>query len=171
VTSSGGRWQVERLTDPAEAVAVAALEAAAFRRASAPEPMSRAIQHSPFARVYVLRTPETRVSGFCSCWLLVDELHIQNVAIDPAIRRQGAATALLRHVLADAAAAGAVRATLEVRAANHAARRLYEKLGFRVTATRRAYYENPPDDGLILWREPGAAGLRENRTSPTSDSS
>lgn len=150
-------WRVERVTDPAEAVAVAALEGAAFRRPAAPEPIARDVQESLHARVYVLRTDALPVAGFCTCWVLFDELHIRNMAIDPAIRRQGAATALLRHVLADAAGAGAVRATLEVRASNHAARGLYEKLGFAVTGMRRGYYENPPDDGLILWREPEGA--------------
>jgi [ribosomal protein S18]-alanine N-acetyltransferase len=155
-----GPWQVERLTDPAGAGAVAALEAEAFRRTPAPDLIARDLLHSPYARVYILRTSDSQVSGFCTCWLLFDELHIQNMAIDPAIRRQGAATALMRYVLAEAAAAGAVRATLEVRSANTAARRLYEKLGFTVVATRPGYYANPPDDGLILWREGAAAEPR-----------
>jgi [ribosomal protein S18]-alanine N-acetyltransferase len=165
------RWHVERLTDPEEAGAVAALEAAAFRRAPAPDLIARDLTHSRFARVYVLRTPDAQIAGFCTCWVLFDELHVQNMAIAPAIRRQGAAMALMRHVLAEAEAGGATRATLEVRAANQPARQLYEKLGFRVTAIRRAYYENPPDDGLIMWRAPGGAGAPGDRLSPAADSS
>jgi [ribosomal protein S18]-alanine N-acetyltransferase len=171
VSAGGGVWHVERLTDPADAAAVAALEAATFRRAPAPEPIARDIAQSDVARVYALRAPGGRVLGFCTCWLLFDELHIQNMAVDPGIRRRGAATALMRHVLAEAAAAGATRATLEVRAANHAARRLYETLGFQVAAVRRGYYANPPDDGLILWREAGAAELPDHRLSPPADNS
>ena len=49
------------------------------------------------------------------------------------------------------------RSTLEVRASNEGARRLYERLGFRVAGTRRNYYTNPIEDAVILWRE--AAGL------------
>jgi [ribosomal protein S18]-alanine N-acetyltransferase len=171
MSESGARWHVERLTDPAEAGAVAALEAEAFRRAPAAEAIARDLEQSPFARVYVLRTPDGRIAGYCTCWLLFDELHIQNMAIAPAIRRQGAAMALMHHVLADAAAGGATRATLEVRAANHPARQLYEKLGFRVAATRRSYYENPPDDGLILWRSAEDPALPGAGPTPAADNS
>jgi [ribosomal protein S18]-alanine N-acetyltransferase len=171
MSANGARWHVERLTDPAEAGAVAALEAAAFHRPPAPEAIARDLEQSPFARVYVLRLPDGPVAGFCTCWLLFDELHIQNMAIAPATRRQGAAMALMRHVLAEAEAGGAARATLEVRAANLPARQLYEKLGFHVAATRRDYYENPPDDGLILWREVVNPAPPAERPSPDADSS
>jgi len=29
---------------------------------------------------------------------------------------------------------------------------LYQRLGFKVTATRQRYYTNPEEDALILWR-------------------
>ena len=52
------------------------------------------------------------------------------------------------------AAEGCDRATLEVRRSNHAARMLYERLGFRARGIRRDYYTDPVEDALILWREP-----------------
>jgi ribosomal-protein-alanine N-acetyltransferase len=55
--------------------------------------------------------------------------------------------------MADAAARGAVRATLEVRASNEPARLLYESMGFAVTAIRAKYYTAPDEDALILWKE------------------
>jgi len=42
-------------------------------------------------------------------------------------------------------------ATLEVRQSNAAARALYEGLGFRIEGVRRNYYQDPREDGLILW--------------------
>jgi [ribosomal protein S18]-alanine N-acetyltransferase len=42
---------------------------------------------------------------------------------------------------------------LEVRASNATALALYERLGFRVAATRPGYYVKPDEDALILWRE------------------
>ena len=62
-----------------------------------------------------------------------------------------------------AIAEGATRATLEVRRSNHAARALYEGLGFRVRGVRRDYYTDPVEDGLILWREPAQTA------SPSTD--
>ena len=66
------------------------------------------------------------------------------------------ASALIARVLADGAARGATRAMLEVRRSNVAALHLYERLGFRVTATRKGYYSHPDEDALILWREPAS---------------
>jgi ribosomal-protein-alanine N-acetyltransferase len=89
---------------------------------------------------------------------VLDELHINNLAVLPAFRRKGVAGALLEHVLKEGSALGARRATLEVRRSNEAARRLYERLGFTVTGIRRGYYTNPVEDALILWRDDLAHG-------------
>ena len=94
-----------------------------------------------------------RVVGFCAFWLVLDEIHINNVAVRPPLRGVGIGSALLHRALAEAKELGARRATLEVRASNEAARRLYERLGFYVAATRRNYYTNPVEDALILWRD------------------
>jgi ribosomal-protein-alanine N-acetyltransferase len=103
-------------------------------------------------RVYVVKLDDGSIAAFCACWLVVDEIHINTLAVDEGERRQGIATALLQHVLADLAAAGATHATLEVRRSNAAALRLYERLGFAVAAVRPAYYTEPVEDALILWR-------------------
>jgi len=68
------------------------------------------------------------------------------------LRGRGAATSLLEHVIQAGASRGAERATLEVRRSNAPARRLYERLGFEVAATRPNYYVSPSEDALILWR-------------------
>jgi ribosomal-protein-alanine N-acetyltransferase len=93
------------------------------------------------------------VTGFCAFWLVFDEIHINNLALRPGYRGQGYGTALLHHVLLEARRLGARRATLEVRAGNAGALRLYERLGFYVAGTRRNYYTNPVEDALILWRD------------------
>jgi ribosomal-protein-alanine N-acetyltransferase len=93
------------------------------------------------------------VVGFCSFWHVLEELHINNLAVLPAYRRSHIATALLRRVLEDGARLGASRATLEVRRSNEPARMLYEAFGFSVAGVRRGYYSNPPEDALVLWRD------------------
>jgi [ribosomal protein S18]-alanine N-acetyltransferase len=117
------------------------------------------LQNRAVCHIYVVRTPEHAVAGFCSFWLVFDEIHINNVALRPALRGQGLGTALMRHVLREARQLGARRATLEVRASNAGARRLYERLGFRLEGTRRNYYTNPVEDALILWADVDAVGL------------
>jgi [ribosomal protein S18]-alanine N-acetyltransferase len=143
----------ERLSDPDDLAAVAALEAACFSQPWTAEMRARELAHSDVARLYVLRTPTARVAAFCACWVIVDELHINTIAVDPARRRQGLARRLMEHVCADAAAAGARHATLEVRRSNEAALGLYRRLGFTVRAVRPRYYSDPEEDGLILSRD------------------
>ena len=62
-------------------------------------------------------------------------------------------TAVMHRVFAEARELGARRATLEVRASNTGARRLYERLGFYVAGSRPSYYSSPVEDALILWRD------------------
>lgn len=151
---------VERLTASgvgtpafeADIDAIAALESASFTNPWARETIVWELQNSDVTRIYILRDESGRITAFCSCWLVFDELHINTLAVDPPARRRGLATALLTRVLADAAGEGGLRATLEVRASNQAAIALYERLGFHVEATRRGYYTKPHEDALILWR-------------------
>jgi ribosomal-protein-alanine N-acetyltransferase len=144
---------IERLTGDEDLDAVVALEAESFTNPWTKEMLDRELRHSDVARVYVLRREGQRVAAFCHCWLIFDELHINTIAVDPARRRQGLATRLMHHIFADAAAAGALRATLEVRRSNVAALALYERLGFAVAGVRPRYYTHPEEDALILWRQ------------------
>lgn len=144
---------IERTTDGADLDAVAELEARSFTNPWTRQSLESVLAESSVTRLYVLRTAEQRVAAFCLCWVIVDELHINTVAVDPPLRRHGFATRLLEHVFAAAAGDGAARATLEVRRSNQAAIALYERLGFTICATRPRYYTQPDEDALILWRE------------------
>ena len=44
--------------------------------------LERELADSDVARVYVLRLPGVPVAAFCSCWFVVDELHINTIAVD-----------------------------------------------------------------------------------------
>lgn len=133
--------------------AVVALESESFTNPWSRETLVWELQNSDVTRAYLLLDGGERVVAFCVCWVIFDELHINTLAVAPAVRRTGMASHLLRHVIADAAASGATRATLEVRASNTPAIELYRRLGFHVAATRPGYYAKPPEDALILWRE------------------
>lgn len=127
----------------------------AIARDSFPQPWTREMFHrelseTRLSRSYVARTEQGEVVAFATCWLIVDELHINTVAVRRDVRRHGFARALMEHVLAEAAARGAQRALLEVRRSNLAAIGLYDALGFTTESVRKGYYPNPPDDALIL---------------------
>ncbi len=130
------------------------IESIAFTRPWTREMYLSELEHRDVSFFYIARDPVGEAIGFCSWWLVLDEVHVNNFAVLPEHRRSGVASRLLERVLADGAARGANRATLEVRRSNEAALRLYEKFGFAVTAVRRNYYSHPEEDALILWREP-----------------
>jgi ribosomal-protein-alanine N-acetyltransferase len=102
---------------------------------------------------YLAKDASGQPVGFCSFWRVLDELHINNLAVLPAFRRAGIATALLTHALGEGVRLGARRATLEVRRSNDAARHLYERFGFTIAGVRPGYYTKPVEDALVLWRE------------------
>jgi ribosomal-protein-alanine N-acetyltransferase len=145
--------RIDRVTDDTELDAIVALETESFTNPWSRETLEWELRNSDVTFIYALRPDGESIAAFCVCWIIFDELHINTVAVAPAERRRGLATALLKHVMAEAASRDAVRATLEVRASNTAALKLYESLGFRVTATRARYYTQPEEDALILWRD------------------
>ena len=146
-------WAIEPLTLLSDLDAVLEIERASFVNPWTREMYLAELENRGVSYCYVIRDISQQVIGFCSFWRVLDELHINNVAIAPAHRGVGAGTALLSAVLREGARLGAQRASLEVRRSNDAARRLYERLGFSVAGVRRAYYSNPVEDALVLWRE------------------
>lgn len=146
-------WSIQPLDASADLDAVLAIEQASFTNPWTREMYLAELENRGVSYCFVVRGPDRSIIGFCSFWRVLDELHINNLAITPSVRGQGAGTALLDHVLQQGRAMGARRATLEVRRSNDAARRLYERLGFVLAGVRRGYYTNPPEDALVLWKE------------------
>ncbi|TMD28469.1 MAG: ribosomal-protein-alanine N-acetyltransferase [Chloroflexi bacterium] len=95
-----------------------------------------------------------RVVAYAGLWLMVDEAHVTTFAVDPMWRRRRVGEALLIAILDLAIERGAREATLEVRLSNLAARRLYEKYGFRPVGIRPRYYSDDNEDALVMTTEP-----------------
>ncbi len=147
-----GPWFIEPLAHD-DINDVLALEEASFTN-----PWTRAmylaeLENCSVSFCFIARNADRKAVGFCSFWLVVDELHINNLAVLPEFRRTGIASMLMAFVTRKGIGLGARRATLEVRRSNEAARLLYEGLGFAVTGVRPAYYSKPVEDALILWCE------------------
>jgi ribosomal-protein-alanine N-acetyltransferase len=105
-----------------------------------------------FAR-YIVAEMDGRVVGHAGMWIIIDEAHITNIAIDPAYRGRKIGENLLRQMMRLALLNGAERMTLEVRVSNHAAQRLYNKLGFRNYGIRKGYYTDNGEDAMIMWAD------------------
>lgn len=133
----------------------------AIERLSFSTPWSRAMFVTELAnvnmsRLFIARTgePPGTIVGYIAFRIVIDEMHIILVAVHPAWRRRSIARQMLVHAITQARDAACRKATLEVRASNVAAQRLYFQLGFAPVGTRRRYYRQPAEDALILWREP-----------------
>jgi ribosomal-protein-alanine N-acetyltransferase len=146
-------WHIEPLTSAAEIDDVLAVEEASFTNPWTREMYLQELENRTVSFCFLARDADRRVVGFCSFWRVLDELHINNLAVLPEFRRRGVASALLTRALAEGATLGMRRATLEVRRSNDPARLLYEQFGFSVAGVRHGYYTNPVEDALILWRD------------------
>jgi ribosomal-protein-alanine N-acetyltransferase len=146
---------VERLRNAADLDAVIAIEHASFNNPTTREWYESELQRPDVCFIYLIRTDDADVAGFCAFWKVVDQIHINNLAIHPEFRGRGLGARLLADVLVEAQLMGAAHATLEVRRSNVAARRLYEQAGFVTAGVRTSYYTNPIEDALILSRTGG----------------
>lgn len=79
------------------------------------------------------------------------DAHITTVAVHPAEHRRKIGSRLLVALLREAAELGAEAATLEVRAGNRGAQRLYAGFGFAPVGIRPRYYGDTGEDALVMW--------------------
>ena len=93
------------------------------------------------------------VAGYVGSQTVLEETDMMNIAVHPDFRRKGIAESLINALVAELRALGSRSLTLEVRASNEPARKLYEKIEFRQVGRRPNYYRNPREDACILRKE------------------
>lgn len=91
-----------------------------------------------------------RVVGHAGLLFLAGMAHVSNVAVDLEFQRRGVATRLLVELLDRARDHGATAVTLEARAANKRAHRLYSRVGFQPLGITPGYYTEPREDALVM---------------------
>lgn len=97
----------------------------------------------------VLRSADGAVQAYSVAQRGVQEMHLLNLTVSPALQGRGLARRLLDALVAQARAEGAQWLWLEVRPSNQRARDVYRRYGFEEVGLRRGYY-------------PAAAGRRED---------
>lgn len=93
------------------------------------------------------------VAGYVGSQTVLGETDMMNIAVHPDYRRKGIAQALVNALVDTLKSQGSRCLTLEVRASNEPAQKLYEKLGFSLIGKRPKYYHNPKEDAYILRKE------------------
>lgn len=104
------------------------------------------------ARPKSTETGRQQVAGYIAARATAGDLHINNVAVREAYRRNGLAHLLLIRAVEEGKRLGTSTAFLEVRSGNIAAQALYEKCGFRAIARRPRYYSEPLEDAVVMSR-------------------
>ena len=100
---------------------------------------------------YIIVKLGNKVVGFGGMWILFDEADITNIAVHPEYRGHNFGDIIVENLIKTAKELGASCMTLEVRASNTPAINLYKKHNFSIEGTRKNFYENPREDGHIMW--------------------
>jgi len=103
-------------------------------------------------RWYVVALEDERVVGYAGLCDYPDEAWVQTVAVAPEHQRRGLGAQLLEALLDEADRRRQRVVSLEVRAGNAGAQRLYERHGFVRTGLRRGYYEPSGEDAVLMSR-------------------
>ncbi len=104
----------------------------------------------PHSVNFVLQETKGAVLGYINFYVIGDEAHMLNLAIDPECRTRGLATQLLRYSIDFIARMNATHVFLEVREGNQHAIHLYTKFGFEFIGRRKRYYVKTNEDALVM---------------------
>ncbi|SET77236.1 ribosomal-protein-alanine N-acetyltransferase [Oceanobacillus limi] len=100
---------------------------------------------------YFVMLIEKKVVGYVGMWIVIDDAQITNIAILPALRGNKFGEKLFRFTLQQAIGMGVKRLSLEVRASNTIAQRLYRKFGLVPGGIRKNYYKDDNEDAIVMW--------------------
>ncbi len=129
---------------------VAANEALCFTQPWAEHNFLEALDRKDL--LYVVADADGHIVGHAGVFTVMGDGEIINVAVHPDHREKGIAYQMLSYLMEIAPEIGTEDFTLEVRAGNAAAIRLYEKLGFETEGVRPGFYDLPKEDALIMWK-------------------
>ena len=152
-----GRVMVPMTT--AQLDAVMAIEVAAYAF-----PWSRGNFIDSIAARYpaqLLCDPTGALLGYFVAMVGVDEMHLLNITVAPAVQGRGHARFLVAALLDLCRTHGACELWLEVRESNARARRIYERMGFAQVGVRKAYYPaagGRREDAVVMSFKVGPAG-------------
>ncbi|MDR1773285.1 MAG: ribosomal protein S18-alanine N-acetyltransferase [Clostridioides sp.] len=106
---------------------------------------------NPLSR-YLVAKLNGKIIGFVGSWFILNECHINNVAIHSDFRGNSYSVAMLKKLIEICYEEDIDAMTLEVRKSNEIAINLYKKIGFVMAGIRKEYYSNNKEDAIIMWK-------------------
>ena len=86
-----------------------------------------------------------KLLGLCSAWLVIDELHITAIAIDPVHQRKGLGKLLISELIKRSSSLNVDLIHLEVKNNNKQAKAFYKCLDFKIVGNRPNFYKDGSD--------------------------
>ena len=123
---------------PADIRAIHALEQRCF-----PAPWRREFFESELTtdgRYNLVARRDGAIVGYLFAMWIGEDMHINKIAVDENVRRQGIALSLMHRCTAFAVEQGVTSISLEVRSSNEEAQQFYRFLDFEAEYVRKAYY-------------------------------
>lgn len=99
---------------------------------------------------YVVAVDDEGVLGYGGFYKVIDQVEITNLAVIGKVRGKGIGKSILEALIKLAVVGGGKVVNLDVRASNEAAKALYYSYGFKLVGSRKAYYQKPDEDALLL---------------------
>ncbi len=103
--------------------------------------------------LWIVAMDGENLAGYVGSQSVMGWADMMNLAVHPDYRRMGVGENLIAYLVSGLKEKDVTCLTLEVRASNEPAIRLYTKLGFTEVGRRPGYYHNPKEDALILRKE------------------
>ena len=100
----------------------------------------------------IIELQTKKLLGLCSAWLVIDELHITFIAVDPMNQRKGIGKFLLSDLIKRSKSLQINHIFLEVKQNNEPAKALYNSMGFKTVGKRSNFYQDG-SDALLLNKE------------------
>jgi ribosomal-protein-alanine N-acetyltransferase len=107
------------------------------------------LEGKTWSHVNVAEIQDT-IAGYIVYWIVLNEVHLLNLAVHPDRRRIGIASALMYHLVQTTKHENAIEIYLEVRVSNRGAQLLYRKFGFKPIGIRQRYYTDNGEDAIVM---------------------
>jgi [ribosomal protein S18]-alanine N-acetyltransferase len=101
------------------------------------------------SRLIVFRLGQ-RIVAYVCYWVVLDEIHLMNIAVCPEHRSSGLGNFVMEHLEVICGRSGLKRILLDVGRKNVAACALYSKRGFTPIGFRKNYYSESQDDAIVM---------------------